>query len=416
MTNKDRIIGVDYADDVEHAYERGELGDTPLIEAIMDNAVKAGMSHVAWRVSHLGKLTYRTKAGTIQDGHFCLRPSLTPFGLIMKRCDPLKTAVEAAHERGLKLLFYVTLFDECYQAPTGETSESWLGQEHPEYYMKHYSEPLHVRGVFSFSYPKVRQYFLDILREGLDYGCDGLYIDCARTHAGANPIPVHGWWPQWTNPYLGYGYNEPDVSRYREQYGEDPPVFTYIDLNEIEPTVKEQNWNQVRGEALTDFMREVKPLAKSYDASVNVCFFPSTYNGFNPGYQCRQMLGHFHINWEKWVEENLIDTIRLNIDHRKFGYDDWVAHSAKKYKLAQDRGVKVYLDCAIEGNYDKMENPPGPLPIYKAAQPERFFELMGTMTRKMLNSSADGIVYYEHCGNDERTWKTLRNAHAISDS
>ena len=67
MTDKDRILGVDYADDVEHAFSRGELGDTPLIEAIMDHAAEAGMSHVAWRVSHVGKLTYRTRAGTPQN-------------------------------------------------------------------------------------------------------------------------------------------------------------------------------------------------------------------------------------------------------------------------------------------------------------------------------------------------------------
>ena len=57
MTEKDRILGVDYADDVEGAYYRGELGDTPLIEQIMDDAAEAGMTHVAWRVSHIGKLT-----------------------------------------------------------------------------------------------------------------------------------------------------------------------------------------------------------------------------------------------------------------------------------------------------------------------------------------------------------------------
>ena len=138
MTNKDRILGVDYADDVEVAYSKGELGDTPLIEKIMDDAVEAGMTHVAWRVSHIGKLTYRTEAGTIQDGHQAVRPSLTPSGLIMKRCDPMEEAVRAAHERGLKLWFYICLFDERYQYPTGEVTESWLGAKHPEYYSQHF--------------------------------------------------------------------------------------------------------------------------------------------------------------------------------------------------------------------------------------------------------------------------------------
>lgn len=142
-----------------------------------------------------------------------------------------------------------------------------------------------------------------------------------------------------------------------------------------------------------------------------MCFFPATYNGFNPGYHCRQMLGRLHVDWGRWVAEGLIDSIRLNVDHRRFGYDDWVAHSAETYAKAQEQGVKVYVDCAIESRYDQVENPPAPLPIAKVKQPELFFELMGTMVGKMLNSSADGIVYYEHCGNDARTWKTLRAAH-----
>jgi uncharacterized lipoprotein YddW (UPF0748 family) len=409
VAEKIRMLGVDYADDVEIAYERGELGDTPLIEGIMDHAVEAGMTHVLWRVSHVGKLTYRTKAGTIQDGHGAIRPSLTPFGIIMKRCDPLAEAVRAAHARGLKLFFFVTLFDECYQEPRGFLSESWLGQQHPEYYLKHYSEELCVRGVFSFSYDEVRQYFTNILREGLDYGCDGIYLDVARTHSGINPIPIHGWWPQWTSPYLAYGYNEPDMARYRERYGEAPPMIHWTDTRDLEPTAEDNNWYRVRGEALTRFVREVSPMIRAQGVPLYVCFFPATYNGFNPGYQCRQELGRYHIDWETWVDEGLIDGIRLNADHRRFGYDDWIANSAATYKKAQDKGVKVLIDCAMDRVYDKSDDPATRhSPPRRDHQPE---SLMETMIGKILGTSADGIVYYEHASSGPGTWKAMRRAH-----
>ena len=102
---KERMLGADYADNVEHAFRRGELGDTPVIEQIMDDAVAAGMTSVAWRVSHLGRLTYRTKMGTVLDGTDALRVSLTPFGLILQRIDPLEVAVRAAGRQlvGLKV-------------------------------------------------------------------------------------------------------------------------------------------------------------------------------------------------------------------------------------------------------------------------------------------------------------------------
>lgn len=106
----------------------------------------------------------------------------------------------------------------------------------------------------------------------------------------------------------------------------------------------------------------------------------------------------------------MIDGIRLNIDHRRFGYDDWLTASAQTYREAQRRGIRVLIDCAIEGSYDQVENPPRPLPIRKNEAPDAFFGLMGRMVRKMLDSSADGIAFYEHCGNDNRTWDTIAAA------
>ena len=168
MAQKELMLGVDYADDVEAAYQRGKLGDTPLIEQIMDHAVAAGMTSVCWRVSHIGKLTYRTRAGTVLDGMNALRISLTPFGLIMKRIDPLRVAIHEAHQRGLKLFVYYTLFDEAYTDPhTGIVSECELGRRHPEYYLVHRSGGSFVRGVFSFGCPEVRQYFAALVEEAL---------------------------------------------------------------------------------------------------------------------------------------------------------------------------------------------------------------------------------------------------------
>jgi uncharacterized lipoprotein YddW (UPF0748 family) len=267
-----------------------------------------------------------------------------------------------------------------------------------------------VRGVFSFGYPEVREYFAALVKEALEYEPDGVYLDFARTHAGGNPIPVHGWWPQWTNPYLAYGYNEPDVARYREKYGKEPPRPQYSSAAPIEPTEEDIHWNRVRGEAATIFLREIRPMVKESGKELHVCFYPSTYNGFNPGYHCRQMLGRYHVDWRTWVQEGLIDAIRLNVDHRRFGYDDWVAVSAEKYRFAQERGVRVFIDCAIERQYDQLENPPKPLPIRRDDDPETFFQLMGDMAEKMLKGSADGLFFYEHCGNNERTWRTISAA------
>jgi len=412
VAGKQMILGVDYADDVETAFERGQIGDTPLIEQIMQDAASAGMTAVCWRVSHIGRLTYRTLLGTPIRGMGSIRESLTPFGLIMQRIDPLEVAIRAAHQQGLKLYVYYTLFDECYTDPgTGLISESRLGQQHPEFYLKHAWTEARVRGVMSLGYPEVRDHFAALVDEALQYGPDGIYLDCARTHSGANCIPVHGWYPQWTHPYLAYGYNEPDVARYRETYGEDPPMPDYVNTSSLAETEREMQWNQVRGGALTELLRQIRPAIQQSGVPLCVTFFPSTYNGFNPGCHCRQMLGRFRIDWRAWCDEQLVDAIRLNVDHRRFGYDDWQAVSAAKYEYAQDRGVQVYIDCAIDsGRYDQLENLPRPLPIRKDEDPDTYFDLMRDMTAKMLKSSADGLFFYEHCGNDDRTWRALAEA------
>lgn len=409
---KERMLGVDYADNVEHCFRRGELGDTPEIERIMDDAAAAGMTSVAWRVSHLGKLTYRTRAGTVQDGHGALRLSLTPFGLILQRIDPLAVAVEEAHKRGLKLYVYYCLFDEAYldlDTP-GLVSESEFGAAHPEFYLQHHRDATCIRGVFSFGHEEVREYFAGIVAEGLSYGADGIYLDCARTHAGANPIPVYGWSPQWHNPYLAYGYNEPDVARYRDRYGEAPPVRGVTQGGDLAPDEAEDNWNRVRGEALTDFLRQIRPLFAKSGQRLVTCFYPATYNGFNPGQQCRQMLGRFHIDWPTWVAEDLVDGIRLNVDHRRFGHDDWIADSSREYGPAQEAGKPVLVDCALDQQYDQLANPPAPLPIRAAAGEDLFYGMVEAMMAKMLTSTADGVFFYEHCNTPPRMWETIHRA------
>ena len=77
---------------------------------------------------------------------------------------------------------------------------------------------------------------------------------------------------------------------------------------------------------------------------------------------------------------------------------------------AQDRGVRVYCDCAIEGKWDKLKDPPAPLPITEADHPDHYFQVLGSATRRILNSTADGIYYYEAGDNGPRTWNTIRKA------
>ena len=410
--DKELIIGVDWGDDMSRANMQGEIGDTPLVRQIMENIKEAGATAVCWRVTGIGAAYYPSE---VYHTWYPKSPitRMTIRELVFKRCDPLRVAVDYAHELGLKIYIYLTLFDDAF-----EDMETMFGHRHPEYYMRHYGEknqyrdPLSycVKGVFSYGYPEVRAWRMELVDEIVSYGADAIYLDCARTHSGANPIPVHGWFPGARTPHIRYGYNDYEIARYREQYGEEPPVRSPTDLSSPEPTEDEINWNQVRGSFLTEFMREASSAVRSSDQKLCVCFFPKTYNGFNPGYQCRQMLGWFDVAWEQWVDEKLIDEIRLNVDHRKFGYDDWTANSRNTYRKAQDAGVKVFIDCALDYTYDRMANPPVALPVTREKMGDDFYKLQEDMTLKMLQTSADGVFFYEHCGTDSPTFEAIRSA------
>ena len=72
--------------------------------------------------------------------------------------------------------------------------------------------------------------------------------------------------------------------------------------------------------------------------------------------------------------------------------------------------VLLFFDLVVVSRYDRVENPPKPLPISKEKDPDIFFPLMSQMAEKMLRSSADGVFFYDHAGNDRRTWEALAAA------
>src|SRR5438552_1631767 len=229
----------------------------------------------------------------------------------------------------------------------------------------------------------------------------------SRTHAGIYPVYAYGWYPQWTNPFLKYGYNEPEIARYKQKYGKFPPVRTMTSLQSLDETQEERDWNEVRGEFVTEFLREAARVIHDAGQNVVVGFTSRTYNGFQPGAYTRQPVGRIDLDWKGWSDEKLVDIIRLNADNRKHGYDDWVAHSEATYRYAQQRGVKVYLECAAYA-FDDLKNPPAPLPITKEKQPELYSKVLTDITRRILGSTADGIYFYDP--DEEDITKTIRPA------
>ena len=437
-------VGVDFNDQVVIGYNEGYLYNEPKIRELIRAIKGGGVDEVYWRVSVIGKVSYPSKVISVMDGKGAPYPGAAPTGIILKQCDPLAVAIDESHKQGMKCFVYVTLFDFAYPG-----FDNAFFEAHPEYWSRlagvladnvtrplpgakeaaefsktvktgGYSKSLqegqrqgtapYVRGVPSFGYPEARAYLLAHVKEMIGYKPDGIYFDVARTHAGIYPVLSYGWAPQWEHPYLKYGYNEPEVALYMKTYGKFPPLRDCTSLQSLKETEEERNWNAVRGHFLTVFMREAARLAHEAEMEVAAAFYSKTQNGFQPGTYVRQQLGRYDVQWRKWCDEKLLDVIRVIVGHRKHGYDDWVDSAAGEYKYAQDRGVRVYCDCAIEGKWDKLNDPPAPLPITEADHPDLYFQVLGDATRRILRGTADGIYYYEAGDNGPRTWNTIRQA------
>lgn len=405
---KDVIIGVDYMDLIDTAFakENKIFGEAEIRKLIRDFAA-CGINTVYWRVDYIGLVVYRSKVCTVPQRRNTQRPCFKIIRGLLKKFDPLEVVIDEGHRNGMKIFAYVTLFDDSYDFET-KGWESDFGRNNRHFYSRHYSGSRSVQGVFSYGYPEVREYKLNQIAELLAYRPDGIYMDCARTHAGGNAIPVHGWYPQCTEPYLAYGYNDYEVEEYKKRYGEAPFVRTPTSLEGIEETEKERNWNRIRGEFVTMLIRDASRLVRADGKALSVGFYPRTYNGFQPGYQTRQMVGRIQLDWETWAKERLIDTIYLIADHRKFGYDDWQADSARIFKPAQEQGVKVVVHADISSKkIDKLENSPYPLPVLDRTQ---YFSLLEDYVHRMLRSSADGVHFYEAKDHDEELYGVLARA------
>src|SRR2546427_561582 len=112
--SKTLAIGVDYADLLINGYEGGYLFNEPKIRGLIRSANNAHFDEVYWRVSIIGKVTYRSKVMTVLGGANLSNPGWSPIGVIMKQCDPLAVAIDEAHKQGLRIFVYITLFDFAY--------------------------------------------------------------------------------------------------------------------------------------------------------------------------------------------------------------------------------------------------------------------------------------------------------------
>ena len=207
--------------------------------------------------------------------------------------DPLKTAVELAHERGMELHAWIWTFAAVNQRHNTILGlpRNYLGpvlSRHPEWGITdHEGSRFHYSSGKVFldpANPEVQRYLLSLVTEiATDYDVDGIHLDYIR-------YPF-----QSPTGKMTYGYGIAAREQFREQTGYDP-----IELGPYHPLWSE--WTEFRIEQVDNFVALVSQSLKQLrpELTLSTAVFPMPP---------RERLQKIQQHWEKWVSKEWIDLL-----------------------------------------------------------------------------------------------------------
>jgi hypothetical protein len=214
------------------------------------------------------------------------------------RCN--EVAVAAAKRHGMQIFLYTGLFDHGPQPDVGVLCpylfEDRLRLEHPEWCPVDRWGERRQPGPLEFCYPEARRalverYVEDVTRGGYD----GIGFYTYVENFGLR-------YPDET------GFNQPIVDEFRRRHGVDIRTQPF----------DRQAWYRLRGEYLTQFLRELYPAlaARGKRMSVNITpenehFGHSWYATF-PDARGKPGAGMIYLDWETWAREGIVDELNAN--------------------------------------------------------------------------------------------------------
>lgn len=308
------------------------------VHTFIAHCAKSGIHHLYWRLSIVGTFLHHTKIerqmpNNAEHHHIELS----------HRMDLLETGVEAAKKYGVKIYPWITMFDEGFaprlngQQPVLEEyffhhdwpvrvmNDSLIlcdGIPHPEkwfdspvppgfesvipaveqsqgcdpkdpwsmysLFAKNYPQYLtsdrygtRLGRVLGLSYPEVRKYKLSLIREVMDYGCDGVCLDFTRW-PGEHDVKLFD-----EDVVNVFGYDGPAVSSFQDTYGQNPATMLNSD----------PRWVQHRCDCgATRFLRDLREMAGS-----NFSIHTMVYLTDN--------IKEAFLDTTTWMKNNLVDKV-----------------------------------------------------------------------------------------------------------
>lgn len=269
--------------------------DSPAsIEASFDLLQRLGVKRVYWR---------GLEAATWVECHRERPESVRYFEFwkwlrwLYENVQPDRLAVAAAHKRGMEIWGVGNLFDWGANADTPPfkhypfNSESRLRIEHPEWIPVDKSGLLKQGGPLELAYPEARRALVDLHMKFMKQdGYDGMtFLTYAEDHSMRFQDE--------------FGYNQPIVDEFRRRHGID---IRYQDWTRF---ATRDDWRMLRGEYVTQFLRELKTELDRNDQKLGFFLQPWDPHKPQPWNVPQLMLtgGSMHFDLETWIADGLVD-------------------------------------------------------------------------------------------------------------
>ena len=211
--------------------------------------------------------------------------------------DDFEIVPDLAHQCGMQVFLYVSLFDEGWPLLPAEIREvsfhnrmhcqhvSWqsaFSRKNPQYTVTDRTSMNHQWGVLCLGYPEVRKHLIHrYLRLALRGDFDGLFV-CTRSQSRP------------ADDADQFGFNDPIYEAFLNRYG--------IDIRTQDFDLR--HWRDLLGEYLTLFLTELRDALKEHGLQLAL--------GVARGSVLGPPLGNTTLQWPLWVREENIDHLIID--------------------------------------------------------------------------------------------------------
>jgi HEAT repeat protein/uncharacterized lipoprotein YddW (UPF0748 family) len=297
---------------------------------------------------------------------------------LYKEVDPDKTAVEAAHKRGMEIWGVGAMFDWGCQADAPcfgdypHFAESMLRIQHPEWVPVDRHGAMGQGGAIELAYPEARKALVELhARLARKAGYDGvLFITYCENYS--------------TRFQDEFGFNELIVKEFKKRHGID------IRTQDFTRSASRQDWYHLRGEYVTQFLQELKEELRKDGKKLGLFVNPLQPNSPQP-WNVPELVwtaGNIYMDLEGWVRDGIVDELMVygycssQAQERTLKKCQWMARQtrtavsaltsspfAERWKPFKDEGVPIALAVGDDEAYlERSDIPEQPLSALKSGE------------------------------------------------